>query len=428
MRVITQAAKQIPIAVTADVLVIGGGPAGIAAAVAASRTGADVLLVERYGSLGGMVSGGIVLQMDGLFDREKNRCIGGICWEIIERLRKIQGVVEDNPQLLQVDSELFKIVADEICEESGVVLRLHSWAVDTIMENGRVKGVILESKSGRQAVLGKVCIDATGDGDIAAFAGAEFDSHQMRIGLNYKIGGVNIKKFMRWEKRNPEVAKNLNTKIMELGSWPINLNATSHKRIYWVNVMGLARQGLEQISNKDSFDSELNAVNVEDLTYAETELRKSIMIAVNYYRENVPGFKNIQLLSIASQIGVRVSRCILGVHKLTNTEYETGVNFNDVVGITGIMSKDGNRLQVPYTALVPRKIDGLICAGRCISVDADLIHSIRAIAPCIMTGQAAGTAAALCIKMDVAPRNLDAETLRTQLAKDGAILPYYKGE
>ena len=180
--------KETPVVAETDVLVVGGGPAGIAAATAAARCGARVILIERYGCLGGLATGGLVLLMDHLFDTAGRRCIGGIAWEILERLDSLEGLAGKGTIRLHADSELLKIAADEICLDSGVTLRFHTWVVDTVVIDGRVVGVITESKSGRQAILSNVCVDASGDDDVAAFAGAPFETHTMRIGLNFKIG------------------------------------------------------------------------------------------------------------------------------------------------------------------------------------------------------------------------------------------------
>jgi len=428
MRTIRVPSREVPIVDQVDVLVAGGGPAGIAAATVAARIGARTMLVERYGYLGGLATGGMVLYMAGLFDEEGERCIGGVHWEALERLRAIGGLAEVSPSDVHVDSELLKVVADEMCTEAGVTLRLHSWAVDALLEGCRVKGVIVESKSGRQAILSRVCVDATGDGDIAARAGADYDFGTMRIGLNLKVGGVNLDAFRAFRKENPERAKALRAKVKALGGCPIGAGATPHSDIgvYWVNILGLANRDVQEPEGDrpgGNFAGELSAIDVEALTYVEVELRKRIMIGLDFYRKNVPGYENVRLLAFASELGVRDSRRIKGIHRLARAEAEAAVQFEDAIGMTGTTFASGNHLQVPYRSLVPEGADGLLVSGRCISVDDGLIGPIRVIPPAMMTGQAAGTAAALSTQADVPPRDLDTKLLRQQLSADGVILP-----
>jgi hypothetical protein len=427
VRTIVEPSREIPVVDEVDVLVAGGGPAGIAAATAAARVGARTMLVERYGYLGGLATGGLVLFMDELFDKQGERCIGGVYWEAMERLRAIGGLAEERPKRLHVDSELLKVVADEMCVEAGVTLRLHSWAVDALVEEGRVTGAVVESKSGRQAILSRVCVDTTGDGDISAYAGAEYELHAMRIGLNCKIGGVDLVAFRGWQEDSPEHARALHAEVRALGGCPMGAGATPHSDlgVYWVNVLGLAGKDEEPRGERsgESFAGVLSAVDVEDLTYAEVELRKRIMVGLNYYRRHVPGYENARLLALASELGVRDSRRVKGLHKLTRSEMEAGARFEDAIGMTATTFAAGNHLQVPYRALVPEAVDGLVVGGRCISVDDGLIGPIRVIPPCMMTGQAAGTAAALCVREDVSPSELNVGLLQDQLVADGAILP-----
>lgn len=428
MRTIREPARDIPVADEVEVLVVGGGPAGITAAVAAARVGARTMLVERYGYLGGLATGGLVLWMDGLFDEHGQRCIGGVHWESLERARAIGGLAEGSPTDLHVDSELFKVVADEMCIESGAILRLHSWATDALVEDSRVKGVIVESKSGRQAILSQVCVDTTGDGDVAARAGAGYDLATMRIGLNLKVGGVDLEAFCAFEREHPERLRALRTQARELGGSPISSGLTPHSDmgIYWINVLGVAdRSEVDTVPDSPHWDwaGELSGVDVEALSYAEVELRKRTLKSLSFYREHVPGYENVRLFAFASQLGVRDSRRIRGIHKLSGADLEAGIGFEDAIGMIGTTWVAKNNLQVPYRSLVPESLDGLLVGGRCISVDDVAVDPIRLIPPCMMTGQAAGTAAALAARADIAPRDLDVVALRRQLTDDGVILP-----
>jgi hypothetical protein len=273
-----------------------------------------------------------------------------------------------------------------------------------------------------------VCVDATGDGDIAAQAGADYDLGTMRIGLNIKVGGVDRDAFRAFQKEDPERARALRREVRALGGCPIGAEATPHSDIgiYWVNILGLASRNKGESTDRaagDAFAGELSAIDVNALTHAEVELRRRIMIGLDFYRHKVPGYEDVRLLTIAPQLGVRDSRRVRGIHRLTRAEMAAGAQFEDAIGITGEMFGSGNHLQVPYRALVPETLDGVLTSGRCISVDDGLIHAIRIIPPCMMTGQAAGTAAALCAQTDTIPRDLDPGLLRPQLAADGVILP-----
>lgn len=427
MRTIREPAREIPVVRDVDVLVVGGGPAGFIAAAAAARLGVSTLLVERYGCLGGLATGGLVLYMDGIADKQGVRVIGGLPWEAMERLQGMSGLASDGPLRLHVDSELLKVVADELCIASGAELRLHSWAVGVLREGSRVTGAIVESKSGRQAILAKVCIDATGDGDLAAMAGAPYEMGNQRIGLNLKIGGIDRERYRAFVNEQPERARELRAQLRALGGFPFSPNSTpdSDAGVYWINILGLAgrdRLGRDEGTVHEIFDGELSAINVEDLTYVEVELRRRLIQSLDFHRKHVPGFENARLLAFASQLGVRESRRILGRAMLTQQDVVNGRSFEDTIGLGGIGFAAVGRYEVPYGCLVPKDVDGLLVAGRCISVDHWTQQAIRLIPPAMMTGQAVGTAAAMAAKANVSPDELDTDKLRQQLAKDGVIL------
>jgi hypothetical protein len=433
---VREEAKNIPVAAEVDVLVVGGGPSGVTAAVAAAREGASVMLVERYGCLGGLATGGLVLYMDAVFDGEGTRQIEGLYAEIMDRLGGLNGVGVESPRRLHVDSEILKVVADQMCVDAGVRLRLHSWAVGALSQDRRVTGVILESKTGREAVLASVTVDATGDGDVAAYGGAGFAMAHQAIGLNYKIGGVDRTRFAGWREANRESYATLMEELRESGGRSIGLGATpySDAGVYWVNVIGLSRRGVmggegavdgagdPGMRVVDHFAGSLSSVDVEDLTHVEVELRRRIFETVRFYRERVPGFENVSLLSIASQLGVRDSRRIEAHHKLTREEVMAETVFPDVVGRAALSFGPHRGFPVPYRCLVPTDLDGILTAGRCICADDWVQQVLRLIPPAMMTGQAAGTAAAICAQEGVSPSGLDAGRIKQALAAAAVFL------
>ncbi len=426
MRTITEPAREIPVIAEVDVVVAGGGPAGFGAAVAAARLGAHVMLVERYGCLGGLATGGLVLYMDGLSDGTE-RVIGGICWESLERLQHEGGLAVRAPLRYDVDSELYKVTLDQMCIEAGVRVRLHSWVANAIVGDGRVRGVVIESKSGREAVLAHTIVDATGDGDVAALAGADYELGHMRIGLNMKVGGVDRARYQAFAAEQPERARALRAELRGQGGFPIGMGPTpfSSEGVYWVNVIGLAeRAGLgphDGASYEEHWDGRLSAVDAEDLTHAELELRRRLVASLDFYRRNVPGYEKVRLLTFASQVGVRESRRITGQVVLAGEDVLGGRAFDDAIGRGGLPDR-GTSYQIPYRALVPRDLRGLLVAGRCISSDHQALGHIRVIPPMMVTGQAAGTAAFMAVELGQDPAQVDPLVLRRQLAKDGVIL------
>lgn len=426
MRTITEPARELPVIADVDVLVSGGGPAGFGAAVAAARMGASVMLVERYGHLGGLATGGLVLYMDGLSDGTE-RVIGGICWESMERLRERDGLATRGPLRYDVDSELYKVTLDRMCLDAGVRLRLHSWVTNAIVEEGRVRGAVIESKSGREAVLARIVVDATGDGDVAAYAGADYELGHMRIGLNMKVGGVDRDRYQAFAQADPERVRDLRAELRRRGGFPIGMGATpySDEGVYWVNVIGLSeRSGLgpvEGASDDELWGGRLSAIDAEDLTHVELELRRRLVESLEFYREHVPGYERVRLLAFAPQIGVRESRRITGEVVLAGEDVLTGREWEDAIGRGGLPGR-GVSYQIPYRALVPRGVDGLLTAGRCVSADHRALGMIRVIPPMMVTGQAAGTAAFMAVELGVEPRALDPTVLRRQLERDGVIL------
>lgn len=411
LRTILEAQRETPVVDEVDVIVAGGGPAGFAAAVAAARNGADVLLVERYGYLGGMATGGLVICLV-----ETDRYGYGICKEILERLRElggarlnraageptrwVQGSSLNGEESWFFDPEALKYVAGEVVTESGADLLLHSLVVGSVTDGNHVQGLILEGKSGRQAVLGRVVVDATGDGDVAASSGAPFsvDRHPWGINLEFRIGGVDIEKSMRWKIENPELHDELMRKV-EKDAGRIRWGRTVYDSVVWGH-------------GPPFYD--VDGLDGRHLTRVEVESRKRIVTAMRFFRDNIPGFEDAFLMDIAPQTGVRETRRIIGEYTLTREDETIGRNFDDNIA--------GGLFGIPYRCIVPKVVDGLLVAGRCMSATHEAQGAVRNIPSCLVTGQAAGTAAALAAKHGVTPRELDIHILREALKKQGVRL------
>jgi ribulose 1,5-bisphosphate synthetase/thiazole synthase len=399
---IFEPSRELPVIAEPDVVVVGGGPAGYVAAVAAARNGAETLLVERYGYLGGMATGTQVIYIDLMADSEK-QVIFGIPQEVIERSMVLGGVTwrkgTINPN---IDAEIHKFVANEMVESSGVKMLLHTWAVNSIVEDNAVKGVITESKSGRQAILAKTVVDATGDGDIAAFSGAEYTEEVLPITIMNRVGGVDIDEVNRFRTENPETYTRFLEQLYKMKvlispsvtkKWRIGSNwrPTGRENViycHWASFIGR------------------DAIKAEDLTYCEIEGRKKIMKALDFFKKNVPGFEKAYLLDICPQIGTRRSRLITGEYVLTIDDLKHQRRFIDNIATCPVSNSTADAFQIPYRCLIPKGIDNLFVAGRCISTDAESQVVTREIGPCMAMGQAAGSAAALSVKKGLTPRSL----------------------
>jgi hypothetical protein len=406
---IVEPQREISVLDETDVLVAGGGPAGFAAAVSAARTGLKVVIVERYGILGGLATGGLVIAFV-----ETDRYDFGICREIICRLehmnavrRKprprgispswVEGTSMSGEEIIEFDPESFKLTTFEMIGEEGVTLYLHCLITGVFTEDDEIKGLIIESKSGRHAILGKILIDATGDGDVCAAAGASFseDKHPWGINLDFRIGGVDSKKALEWQHSCP----NSYRKVIE------ELKKSNCEITWFVGTRD------DIIWGYSPRFYEANGLISRDLSTVEHEARKKIFEALEYFQLNMPGFENAYLIDTASQIGVRETRKIKGEYTLTKEDVLTGREFKDVIA-RGLFD-------VPYGCLVPRDIDSVLTAGRCISITHEAHGNIRNIPPCIATGQAAGAAAALAVYDALKPRAIDLKKLqRTLLNQD----------
>jgi hypothetical protein len=454
-------AKDVPVAAEADVLVVGGGPAGIAAAVSSARNGARTVLVERFGFLGGNATAGLVGPFMTSYSQDgKIQLIKGVFEELVERAEALGGAIHPrgveggseyagfitygHHRVTPFDPEAVKLVAAEMCLEAGVDLRLHTFVCDTLVEapstssgQASVAGVLVASKSGLEAIRAKITVDCSADADIAARAGVPF--HQGREGdgltqpmtLFFRVGNIDDEKVIEYVNRMNEYRPftSIVKAAHERGEFPIPREAigvyrTPHPGIWRVNTTRL---------------HQLDGTDVKDLTKAEIEGRRQVMFLMKFFREYCPGFENAMLLDTAAMIGVRETRRIVGEYTLTADDLATGREFDDVIalcgypidihsptGSGGTMNKEAfecaNVYQIPYGCLVPTQADRLLVAGRCVSASHEALGAIRVMPPAFAMGQAAGTAAALAVAEGVEPRNVPVPWLQETLVKSGAYL------
>lgn len=389
---VIQPARELPVLDETDVLVVGGGPAGIVAAIAAKRAGARVTLVERYGHFGGLWTGGLVLLVIGhIVGNEKQVC-QGIGEEIMRRLDKMDGAIIDRKPGSRptVDAEAVKYLMVEMIEEAGVRVFLHCWGVDAIVTGNAVRGAVFESKSGRQAVLAKVVIDATGDGDVFAAAGAAFEHRSHNVGLVSRIG--NLDRVDAAKAANAPKPKHLGARTPVAG-------------VNWVNLHG----------------PEVDALDVATLTRMEMNHRKFIWQNIQKTR-STPGYEKVYLVETAPQLGVRITRVLEGVNAVRLADLRAHTKFPDVIGVGGEEGGDHGEWQIPYGALVPAKVDNVLAAGRCISMETSMADLVRLIPNCFVTGHAAGVAAAVAVEDRCLPREVDVTKVQKVLRQQEAYL------
>ena len=408
---VTQPARELSILRKTEVLVVGGGPAGTAAALSARRLGVDVTLVERYGYLGGLATGGLVLAIFPLYDKDNRQVILGIGEEIMKRLDDIKfGIIERGkaPIYPTVDAEAFKYVLAEMILEADIHPYLNCWGVDAIVDaQGAVRGAVFESKSGRQAILADIVVDASGDGDIYAAAGAPFEKVIDSIGLVSRIGNVSIEDLSGENFEHQTGTRTPGARPTRGAPVPVlqgNVGSpTPAPQVNWLNMKGPIADALD-----------VTAVSMLELRH-----RRALWNNLERARER-PGAENAFMAETAPQMGVRLSRLLDGVKKLTTNEAKAGTKFKDVIGYSGDYVNPA--FQIPYSCLVPSKLENLLAAGRCVSSDFELADTLRLIPICWVTGQAAGVAAAISIQDKCKPRQVDVAKLQKILREQGAYL------
>jgi hypothetical protein len=403
--------KEIPVYGRFDVIVVGGGPAGFASALSSARNGARTIVIERFPFFGGTATASLMTNINGYRNQVKPdglQTSKGIAEEVILRLKELNGLGKSSyaqeerttekgnlSYSYAIDSEKTKYLLTRMLHDEGTNILFHTLFVDSIMEGNKIVGIIIENNSGRQAIFGKVIIDASGNADVAYKAGVPYwqadlkkDKHLANC-LMYRVGGVD--------------ANNIDK---------ISGPKTQNSILFW----GPA--------------SDLDVTNADNLTRSEIETRLAVF--ENFKTQQVksaPYLDNASIIETAPILGIRQTRFIDGLYKTTADDAIEGRKFNDSISMSAcpIISYYGYRrylkhegYEIPYRCLLPQKVEGLLVAGRCISTDQQSYESYRAMAPTMCLGEAAGTAAALCVKSQKSPKEIDVELIRNQLIKQGA--------
>jgi hypothetical protein len=431
-------ARDIAVFAETDVLVVGGGPAGTAAAVAAARVGAEVILVERYNHLGGLSTGGLVIWIDRMSDWSGKQIIAGFASDIFARLPResvmgparsewgsrdlasaaywkqraaaYKGIVTWSPT---IDPEALKTLSMTMVRERNVRLVLHAWVAAPIIEDGAMRGAIFESKEGRQAIRARVVVDTTGDADLLARAGLAFDSdideqdiHHC-INTAFLVGGVDMQRWLEFRGDDSDGF----SAFMQEGR--AALHSFEKPFCSWRNDVALFMG--PRLSG-------YSAVDVEDQTEIEVRSRELTVAHLDLYRRRAPGFEGAFLMLGAPQLGVRHSRRLAGDNRVTRAQWDAGTVWPDEIGVSTSLSPKFPNISVPYGALLPVGIEGVLGAGRHIACDPQSHSFLREIPQCWLTGQAAGVAAALAAGQGVYPRAVPVAQVQTELLSQGAYL------
>ncbi len=455
IKTVTEAQRETKVLCEADVIVVGGGPGGFASAISAAREGARVVLLERYGHLGGMCTGGLVNIIPNLSTIRGKHWIGGIVHEFIQRLLAQDAAFapesaewgSTEPEVIKyyrdsnffhffirkndagedallytaiVDPEIAKNEMNRMAGEEGVKLLLHSWVTDVIMEGNTLKGVIFESKSGRRAVLGKVVIDGTGDGDLLPFSGAASEDYidpGMRIAnlaFGYWIGGIDFRAYDRFVSGKPAAHARLMHKLSDEG-------------LYMSFFRGMLKNQQDVAWLHPHFKTECQT-DVEEMTRMDVAAREKAVRTWEVLRDNAEGFEHSYIRITCPQLGTTGGRRLIGVASVRQADLKRKEPYEDTIAVfpnndRGADCYSNPEIYIPYRSLVPKDVNGLLVACRAFSSDDDANSCFNLVPHCMCFGQAAGAAAAIAVQKGIEVRDVPYPELREKLLRQGVILP-----
>ncbi|HUR40045.1 MAG TPA: FAD-dependent oxidoreductase [Verrucomicrobiae bacterium] len=445
-----------------DVVVAGGGPAGIGAAVGAAEAGARVALVERYGFLGGNATAALVMPLMSFHTQRHHRekrgdtsllptdhgegdpVIAGVLQRLVLQLVQVGGAIApsiDTGYTVPFDPEAFKSVALNLLDEAGVEFLFHAFASDALVEKGRVRGVVLETKSGPLVIEADVVIDCTGDADVAARAGAPCEIGRAEDGLTQpmtlmaRIGDFDRNQFAAYVREHPGQWRGVH------GLWDLVKQATEAGELKMPreDVLFFATPHENEVSLNSTRINRLLGTDVWDLTRAELVARRQLRMIEKFLRKRVPGFERSYVVQSGVQVGVRETRRIVGDYQLTVDDILGARKFDDVIARgtypvdihsptgKGTVLKHlppGEAYDIPLRSLLPQGVEGILVAGRAISGTHEAHSSYRVMPISVATGQGAGVCAALAVRRSVAPRAVDVREVHTELRRQGASLEW----
>ncbi|MCL7453439.1 MAG: FAD-dependent oxidoreductase [Anaerolineae bacterium] len=448
MKQIREAARTVPVVAEAEVLVVGSGPGGLAAALGAARAGAETVLVDRYGCFGGVIT---QVGVEGIawYRHEDTVEAGGIGAEFERRARELGASHKARRARGEaLDAELFKVVADKLVQEAGIVPLLHSLAVDVVMEDDTIRAVVTESKSGRQAILAERVVDATGDADIAYRAGAPCrqtpKDDMMGVTVMFSCAGVDRDRFLEYVREHPSTFSDWGKdwRIKTTGKEDHLFTPYLQEPFDRARSEGVIPEHLTSIAGTWSTLTEageatsLNMVymlgydctDVWDLTRAEMDGRQQVLLALEALRCYAPGFENAKLRNFGMTLGTRDSRKIVGRYSMTERDVLEQARFKDSIGIFPefldgygllILPTTGRYFQIPYGCLVPQGVENLLVAGRCVAGDRISHAAMRNMMCCAVTGQGAGVAAAVSVRDGVKCGQVSVGRVQDTLRKQG---------